>query len=365
METISLLDLKAEYRRIGAEVRDAIARVLEHQQFILGTEVEALEREVAAYCGSKFAIGVSSGTDAILVALMALGIGKGDEVITTAYSFFATAGTIARTGATPVFVDIDPVTFNIDPVQIESRITSKTRVILPVHLFGQMADMQSIARLAAKHRLVVVEDAAQAIGAELGGARIGSLACAATLSFFPTKNLGGYGDAGMVLTNDAKFAARIRSLRVHGSEIRYRHDLVGGNFRLDALQAAVLRVKLRYLSEWTEARRCNAALYRTLLPPQVRLPVEVPGSRHVYHQFVVRHPQRDKLRAHLTQHGIGSEVYYPIPLHLQKCFEGMGQRAGDYPQSERAALESLAIPVHPELTPESVRRVASAIETFR
>jgi len=360
MDAIPLLDLKAQYASIRAEIREVLDRVMDSQQFILGPEVEALEREVAEYCRCRHAVGVSSGTDALLVALMALGVRSGDEVITSAYSFFATAGTIARLGATPVFVDIDRETFNIDPAAIESKITARTRAILPVHLFGQMADMDALLRIAARHKLPVIEDAAQAIGAEAGGERAGGLGEAGCLSFYPTKNLGGAGDGGMVTTNNADLADRLKTLRDHGFRKRYDAEVLGGNFRLDAIQAAVLRVKLRHLDRWTEARQRNAAEYRNSMPPGIGLPVERPG-RHVYNQFVIRHPRRDALMKHLKEQKIGCEVYYPVPLHLQKCFAALGHRPGDFPVSEQAAAETLALPIYPELTPEAIRRVAQAI----
>jgi len=360
MDAIPLLDLKAQYASIRDEVREAVDRVMDSQQFILGPEVDALEREVAEYCHCRHAVGVSSGTDALLVVLMALDLRHGDEVITSSYSFFATAGAIARLGATPVFVDIDAVTFNIDPAGIESKITPRTRAILPVHLFGQMADMDRILELAAKHKVPVIEDAAQAIGAERSGCRAGSIGEAGCLSFFPSKNLGGAGDGGMVTTNNAELADRVRMLRNHGFKTRYHNELLGGNFRLDALQAAVLRVKLRHLDRWTEARQNNAAEYRQVMPPQVALPTEAPG-RHVYNQFVIRHPRRDALIEHLKGQQIGCDVYYPVPLHLQKCFGSLGHRSGDFPVSEQAAKETLALPIYPELTKEMIRRIACAV----
>ena len=359
-DPIPLLDLKAQYASIRDEIRVAVDRVLDSQQFILGPEVEALEREIAAYCGCTHAIGISSGTDALLVVLMALDIRPGDEVITSAYSFFATAGAIARLGARPVFVDVDAATCNIDASGIESRITSKTRAILPVHLYGQMADMRKILEVAARHRLPVIEDAAQAIGAEREGQRAGSVGIAGCLSFFPSKNLGGAGDGGMVTTNDAALAERVRMLRNHGFRTKYHNELLGGNFRLDALQAAVLRVKLRHLDEWTSARQKNAAEYRKHLGPDTKPPAEVPG-RHVYNQFVVRHARRDALIEHLKAQRIGCDVYYPVPLHLQACFQGLGHHTGDFPVSERAARETLALPIYPELTAEMIQRVARAI----
>jgi dTDP-4-amino-4,6-dideoxygalactose transaminase len=360
VEPIPLLDLTAQYATIRDEIRSAVDRVLESQRFILGPEVEAFEREIAAYCGCAHAIGVSSGTDALLVALMALGISPGDEVITPAYSFFATAGAIARLGATPVFVDIDSDTYNIDATKIESRITSRTKAILPVHLFGQMAEMEEILRIAARHRLRVIEDAAQAIGSEQHGRQAGSTGEAGCLSFFPSKNLGGAGDGGMVTTNSAELADRVRMLRNHGFRTRYDNELLGGNFRLDAIQAAVLRVKLRHLDQWTEGRQRNAAEYRKRMPSGVGLPKESAG-RHIYNQFVVRHARRDALMDLLKKEQICCEVYYPIPLHMQTCFKSLGYRPGDFPASEQAARESLALPIYPELTTDRIQRVCDVI----
>lgn len=360
MNAIPLLDLKAQYSSIRDEVRDAIDRVMESQHFIMGPEVEAFEREVAEYCQCRYAVGVSSGTDALLVVLMALGLRPGDEVITSAYSFLATAGTIARLGATPVFVDIDRDTFNIDPAGIERKITAKTRAIMPVHLFGQMADMDEILRIASRHQLPVIEDAAQAIGAEAGGRRAGSMGHAGCFSFYPTKNLGGAGDGGMVTTSNEDLAERLKMLRDHGFKKRYFCEILGGNFRLDAIQAAVLRVKLRHLDLWTTARQRHAAEYRMCMPAGVGLPDEKPG-RHVYNQFVIRHSRRDALMEHLKEQGIGCEVYYPVPLHLQKCFETLGHRTGEFPVSEQASRESLALPIYPELTAEMIQRVALTV----
>jgi dTDP-4-amino-4,6-dideoxygalactose transaminase len=374
---VPLLDLKAQHAAIRDEVREAIDRVLESQHFILGPEVEALEREVAAYSQCQYGIGVSSGTDALLVALMAIDVKPGDEIITTPYTFFATAGSIARLGAKPVFVDIDPTTYNIDPQGIGARITPRTRAILPVHLYGQMADMDPIMEIAQRHNLVVVEDAAQAIGAEYKGRRAGSIGQMGCLSFFPSKNLGGVGDGGMVVTNDAALAERVRLLRGHGAKPKYYHQVVGGNFRLDAIQAAVLRVKLRYLDDWTAARQRNADSYRRLFheaglatdsieegKPGVVLPVDAGYGRHIYNQFVIRAAQRDALQAHLKAAGIGTEVYYPIALHLQACFSDLSYHAGDLPASERAARETLAFPVYPELTEEMQRHVVDAVLGF-
>jgi len=359
---IPLLDLKGQYAAIRDEVREALERVIESQYFILGPEVEALEREIAEYSQCRFAVGVSSGTDALLAALMALNVVAGDEVITTAYSFFATAGVIARLGAKAVFVDIDPATFNIDPARIEARINSRTRAVIPVHLYGQMADMDAILAIARQHQIAVIEDAAQAIGAEHHGRRAGSMGNIGCLSFFPSKNLGGFGDGGMVITNDADLADRIQLLRNHGFRTKYHNEILGGNFRLDAIQAAVLRVKLKYLDRWTESRQRNAALYRQVLQG-AGLPVEQPGGRHIYNQFVIRSPQRDKLITHLKEQGIASEVYYPLPLHLQKCFLDLGYGTGDLPVSEEAARTTLALPIYPELTPEMIRYVACAVNS--
>jgi dTDP-4-amino-4,6-dideoxygalactose transaminase len=360
---VPLLDLKGQYATIRDEVREALDRVIESQHFILGPEVEALEKEVAEYSQCRFAVGVSSGTDALLAALMAFNIGPADEVLTTAYSFFATAGVIARLGATPVFVDIDRETFNIDPASIEAAITNRTRAIIPVHLYGQMADMDAILEIGRRRKIPIIEDAAQAIGAELNGRRAGSLGEMGCLSFFPSKNLGGFGDGGMVITNSTELADRVVMLRNHGFRTRYHNEILGGNFRLDAIQAAVLRVKLKYLDQWTEGRQRNAALYREHIRC-AQLPVERPGRRHIYNQFVIRSSRRDELIAHLKQNEIASEVYYPVPLHLQKCFSGLGYRKGSLPVSEQAAETTLALPIYPELTPEMIRYVAAAINSM-
>ncbi len=365
--SVPLLDLKAQFTAIEDEVRAAMDRVLETQQFIMGPEVTALEREVAEYSQCRFGIGVSSGTDALLVALMALDIGPGDEVVTTPYTFFATAGSIARLGARPVFVDIDPRTYNIDPAGIEAVITARTKAIMPVHLFGQMADMDPIMEIAGRHGLYVIEDAAQAIGAEYRGRRAGSIGHMGCFSFFPSKNLGAFGDGGMVVTDDAALAERIDILRKHGSKPKYYHQYVGGNFRLDALQAAILRVKLKYLDEWTSARQRNAALYRRLFADvdmQVGLPWDAGYGRHIYNQFVIRLAQRDKCVEHLRAQQIGCEIYYPVPLHMQECFADLGYTRGDFPASEGAALETLAIPICPDLTQTHIQTVVASIQHF-
>jgi dTDP-4-amino-4,6-dideoxygalactose transaminase len=360
---LSLLDLKPQFDSIRDEIRVAIDRVIESQRFILGPEVEGLEREISQYSQCAFGIGVSSGTDALLVALMAIDLKPGDEVITTPYSFFATAGCIARLGATPVFVDIEPNSFNIDPRKIEARITKRTRAILPVHLFGQMADMDAIVEISRRHDLIVVEDAAQAIGAEIRGRRAGAFGLLTCFSFYPTKNLGAFGDAGMVTTNDAAMAERVRRLRNHGFSSRYYNEVLGGNFRLDEIQAAVLRVKFKYLEQWTEGRRRNARQYAELLSGQdgVQLPSERSGYRHIFNQFVIQTNRRDALMGRFKEKGIGSEIYYPLPLHLQKCFRYLGNSDGVFPVSESASRETLALPIYPELRPSDIQFVADTI----
>jgi len=367
---IPLLDLKAQYQTIRPEIDAAIQRVLDSQYFILGPEVKAFEREIASYSNCKFGIGVSSGTDALLVSLMAIDIQPGDEVITTPYSFFATVGSIVRLGANPVFVDINPTTFNIDPKQIDSTITSRTRAIIPVHLFGQMTDMDPLMELAEKRGLYVIEDAAQAIGAEYKGRRAGSIGHLGCFSFFPSKNLGAFGDGGMVTTNDENLAERVTLLRNHGARPKYHHHFVGGNFRLDALQAAVLRVKLNYLDQWTAARQLNASKYYELFGQAdlnesfVRLPSDAGYGRHIYNQFVIRSKNRDQLNSFLQSNNIGSAIYYPIPLHVQKCFKDLGFKWGDFPASELAAEESLALPIYPELTQKMQEQIVHTITDY-
>jgi dTDP-4-amino-4,6-dideoxygalactose transaminase len=361
---VPLLDLKAQYATIRDEIRPAVDAVLESQQCILGSTVSECEARLAEYCHTPHAVTVSSGSDALLISLMAEDIGPGDEVITTPYTFFATAGAIARLRATPVFVDIDPTTYNIDATKIEAKITKKTKVILPVHLYGQCADMDAIMDIAARHKLVVVEDAAQAIGAECRGRRAGSMGRYGCFSFFPSKNLGAAGDGGVVTTDDAEVAERLAMLRNHGMKPKYYYGLIGGNFRFDAIQAAIINVKLKYLDGWTASRQSNAARYRRLfeaaglwspLPSPkgrgtegeglVQLPQETPGYRHIYNQFVIRTPRRDALLAHLHEQKIGCEIYYPLSLHEQKCFANLGYKTGDFPESERAAKETLALPI--------------------
>jgi dTDP-4-amino-4,6-dideoxygalactose transaminase len=385
---IPLLDLKAQYRALKSEIDTAIAEVMESQLFILGPKVQECEQAIARYSGCASAVGVSSGTDALLICLMAEGIGPGDEVITTPYTFFATVGSIARTGAKPVFVDIDPLTYNIDPAQIEVKITPRTRAIIPVHLYGQMADMGAILEVARRRGLVVIEDAAQAIGAEYKGRRAGSLGDYGCFSFFPSKNLGAAGDGGMVVTSDIKREAKLRCLRAHGSHPKYYHKLIGGNFRLDALQAALVSVKLKHLDAWTSARQYNAKRYDALFAeaglrvahtsarddigtrslgrgsdqrtPNLLLPSVVTG-RHIFNQYVIRTVDRDRLKAMLGAKGISTEVYYPVPMHLQECFAYLGHAEGDFPASEGAARETLALPIYPELTEDQVRYVVECV----
>ncbi len=370
---VPLLDLKAQYKTLRDQIRPQVDEVFETQYFIGGPQVDGLEKELAAYCGLKHAIGCSSGTDALLLSLWALGVGPGDEVITSPYTFFATVGSIARLGAHCRFVDIDPATYNLDVGRLEAAITHKTKVILPVHLYGQAVDMRPLMAIAHKHKLPVVEDCAQSIGARDADGRmtgaIGTLGC---WSFFPSKNLGGAGDGGFIGTNDDALAHKIRVMRNHGMEPKYFHKLLGGNFRLDALQAAVLRVKLRHLDAWHEGRRRNAADYRKLFAAQklpggtVTLPSERPGAYHIYNQFILRVAagKRDALVKHLQSNGIGVEIYYPVPCHLQECFASEGWKAGDFPQSERAAKETLALPIYPELTAEQKACVVETIAEF-
>jgi dTDP-4-amino-4,6-dideoxygalactose transaminase len=367
--SVPLLDLAAQHKPIRAEIDAAIRAVIDSQHFINGPEVVALEAEVAAYCQARHCIGVSSGSDALLIALMALDVAPGDEVITTPYTFFATAGAIARIGAKPVFVDIDPRTFNLDVSQVEAKVTGKTRVLLPVHLFGQCAEMQPLLEVARRHRLAIIEDAAQAIGAEYQGKRAGSLGDIGCYSFFPSKNLGAFGDGGAVVTSNDALAEKLLLLRNHGARPKYYHKIVGGNFRLDTLQAAVLRVKLRYLDRWTALRQQHAAFYEAALSslPHLHGQVTTPAvvqSRHIFNQYVVRVAKRDALRDHLKQARVGTEVYYPVPMHLQECFANLGHRVGEFPESERAALTTLALPVYPELTASALEYVVEAVSGF-
>jgi dTDP-4-amino-4,6-dideoxygalactose transaminase len=368
---VPLLDLKAQHAQIREEVLAAVIRVIDSQKFILGEEVQTLEKEIALYSNAQFAIGCASGSDALSLALMAAEIGHGDRVITTPFTFFATAGAISRVGAIPVFVDIDPDTFNLDPELVKTAIESHERIraIIPVHLFGGCADMDPIRAIAESRGIAVIEDAAQAIGAEYKGRRAGSLGHMGCFSFFPSKNLGGYGDGGMVTTNDGSLAERLRALRVHGCKKKYIHEWVGVNSRLDALQAAVLRVKFRYLDQWSTRRQENADLYRKLLAEagaRVIAPQAAPyQTRHIYNQFVIRCSDRDRLQANLKEGGVGTEVYYPLPLHLQKCFADLGYKAGDFPISERLADEVLALPVNPDVSGEDIQYICRVLAGFR
>lgn len=368
---VPLLDLAQQHQTLRPELEIALARVLDTNAFILGDEVDKLEQQIADYCDVRHAIGCASGSDAILLALMALGVGPGDEVVTTPYSFFATVSSITRLGAIPVFVDIEADTFNLDPLQIESKITSKTKAIEPVHLYGQCANMSSINDIGRAKNIAIVEDAAQAIGAENDGRRACSMSDVGCISFYPSKNLGGLGDGGMMTTNDDELARKLKALRVHGSEEKYYHKYVGLNSRLDGFQGATLRVKLPHLETWTEARRANAARYRGLftdagVTEQITLPIERPNCRHIYNQYVIRVPdgRRDELRSYLTSREIGTDVYYPVPLHLQECFRYLGYREGDLPESERGARETLALPIYPELAPEQQEYVVECIADF-
>jgi len=362
---VPILDLKAQYAAIKQQVTRAIGEVCENQAFALGPAVAEFEQNVAAYCGSKHAVGVSSGTDALLVSLMALGIKPGDEVITTPFSFFATAGCIVRVGARPVFADVDPDSFNIAPSGIEEKINDRTSAIIPVHLFGQIAEMKAITEIAKRHDLSVIEDAAQAIGASRNGSKAGNFGDYGCFSFYPTKNLGGFGDGGLVTTNNDVLADDIRTLRDHGQKPRYFYKVIGGNFRLDGIQGAVLNVKLKYLDEWNEKRRQNAALYDGLFAGSpVRTPAIDPDNVSIYHQYTVTVPERDKLQKYLADNEIGSAVFYPKPLHLQDCFRELGYKQGDMPVAERLCNEVLSLPVYPELTPEQIEYVAGTVLKF-
>ena len=384
---VPLLDLQAQYQAIKADIDSAIGQVMASQHFILGPTVQKCEKAIADYSACSFGVGVSSGTDALLVCLMAEGIGPGDEIITTPYTFFATAGCIGRLGATPVFVDIDPVTYNLNVAQIESKVTPRTRVIVPVHLFGQMADMDPIMEIAEKRSLAVIEDAAQAIGAEYNGRRAGSIGHYGCLSFFPSKNLGGAGDGGMVVSNDERRANSVALLRAHGSKPKYHHKVIGGNFRLDSLQAAIVSAKLPYLDQWTAGRQRNAERYNELFAqsglevtdtsrafnqggaseakgrPQVILP-SIVTDRHIFNQYVIRVPARDQLKSALDAKGVSTEVYYPIPMHLQECFAYLGYAIGAFPESESAATETLALPIFPELSEQQAEYVVQCVRDF-
>jgi dTDP-4-amino-4,6-dideoxygalactose transaminase len=350
---IQMLDLSEQYQSLRGQVIRKLDEVMSSSRFILGDNVKQLEADVAKYSHASHGVGVGNGSDAIHIALQASGIGEGDEVITTAFTFFATGGAIARAGATPVYVDIDPVTFNIDPCKIEEAITQKTKAILPVHLYGQMADMERIKEIADKYQLAVIEDAAQAIGAEHHGKKVGELGTAATYSFFPTKNLGAYGDGGMIITSDDELAEKARVIRVHGSKPKYYHHVLGYNSRLDELQAAVLNVKFPYLDHWSAERRERAAYYSEKLNDKlsniIQTPVEKEGNYHVFHQYTLRVPNRDRLQSYLKEHGVATMIYYPMPLHVQPVFKDLGYQDGDLPETEKAAKEAISLPMYPEL----------------
>lgn len=367
---IPLLDLNAQHRVIRDEVLAEITRVVDSQKFILGEDVKRFEADAAAYCSAKYAIGCASGSDALFLALLAANIGPGDKVLTTPYTFFATVGAICRAGATPVFADIEPDTFNLDPKQVAGVLAEHRdiRAMIPVHLFGACADMDPLCEIAAERNIVVIEDAAQSIGSEYKGRRAGTLGHMGCFSFFPSKNLGGYGDGGMVTTNDPSLAEKLAALRVHGSRRKYYHDWIGINSRLDALQAAVLHVKLRYLDSWTEGRQRNADVYRQNMA-ELKAPVSVPHpkpyqNRHIYNQFVICGDRRDALQAYLKERGVGTEIYYPLPMHLQTCFSHLGHHAGDFPVAERLAKESLALPVYPELSGDDIAYVCRTVNEF-
>jgi dTDP-4-amino-4,6-dideoxygalactose transaminase len=368
--TVPLLDLRAQFETMRGEIMPRLEAVAESQAFILGEEVKQLEAEIAAYSQAQFGIGCASGSDALMLALMAYGIGAGDEVVTAPYTFFATGGAIHRLGATPVYIDVDADTFNMNVAQLEAVLEKRPNVkaIVPIHLFGACADMDPICQLAGQRGIPVIEDAAQAIGAEYKGRRAGSIGDIGCFSFFPSKNLGCFGDGGMCTAQDAAVADRLRVLRVHGSKKKYYHEVVGVNSRLDALQAAILRVKLRHLDEWTAGRQRNADLYREMIAA-LNVPVTVPRpaeyqTRHIYNQFVIRCERRDELQAFLKENGVGTEVYYPLPLHLQPCFAGLGYKPGDLPVSERLSRESLALPVYPELQADDIEYVVTLLRSF-
>jgi len=364
-----LLDLEPVHTPIRDELRQAVLRVLDSNQYIGGPELETFEREICAYCGVKHAAGVSSGTDALLISLMALNIGPGDEVIVPSYTFFSTAGSVSRLGAKPIFCDINPITFNIDLEKASKLISSRTKAIIPVHLFGQTVAMREIIQISQDNGLHVVEDAAQAIGAKYANKMAGSIGTFGCLSFFPSKNLGGIGDGGLVMTNDGNLYELLLSLRQHGATQRYYHSRIGGNFRMDAIQAAALRIKLHHLDEWTKIRRANAAYYLDSLKDleiqgYIQLPVEVPENFHVYNQFVIRAVNRDALQQYMGDHGIGTAIYYPLPLHLQECFKESGLKRGDLPESEKAAEQTLALPIFPGLTDEQMNLVVEIMRQF-
>lgn len=373
---IPFFELAVQFKSIEMEITSALKEVFQSQQFIMGPQVQALEKTIAQYCKTRYAIGVASGSDALLLSLMALGIGAGDEILLPPFTFFATAGSVSRLGATPVFVDIDPETYNIDPLKIEEKITSRTKAMIPVHLFGQCADMDPLLKIAKERKLYVIEDAAQALGAEykpatgLEGRRAGQMGDIGCFSFYPTKNLGAFGDAGMVVTENPALAEKVRLLRVHGSQPKYFHKWIGINSRLDTLQAAILLVKFKYLETWTEERRKKAKRYQLLFQDLLssvnglKLPTTQYQNRHIFHQYVIRVPERDRLKQYLAEEGIGTDIYYPVPLHLQECYSFLKYRKGDIPNSEKASDEVLALPIYPELTEDQQMMVVDRIKAF-
>ncbi len=373
---VSFFDLAVQFQSVEAEVKSAVDEVFRSQQFILGSKVQELEETIARYCGTRYAIGVASGSDALLLSLMAAGIGSGDEVLLPPFTFFATAGSVSRLGAIPVFVDIDPVTYNLDPSKIEEKLSRKTKAVIPVHLFGQCADMNPLLEITKERKLFIIEDAAQALGAEyqpVDGAeprRAGQMGHLGCFSFYPTKNLGAFGDAGMAVTDDLDLSQKVRLLRTHGSQPKYFHKYVGVNSRLDTLQAAILLVKFKYLEKWTAERQKKAERYRLLFQEllssvdSIRLPAVQYRNRHIFHQYVIRVPERDRLKKFLAEEGIGTDIYYPLPLHLQECYASLGYRRGDLPQSEKASEEVLALPIYPELTEDQQFSVVDRIKAF-
>lgn len=363
-----MLDLSKQYENLKTEILQSLDEVMSSSQFILGDHVKKIETDIADYSNVSHGIGVGNGSDAIHIALQAAGVGEGDEVITTAFTFFATGGAIVRAGATPVFVDIDPITFNIEPSKIEASVTDKTKAIVPVHLYGQMADMEAIKEIADRHNLVVIEDAAQAIGSKQNGKTVGELGTAATYSFFPTKNLGAYGDGGMIVTHDDELAEKARVIRVHGSKPKYYHHVLGYNSRLDEMQAAILNIKFPHLDEWSDKRRERAAIYTELLNEKlsdvVQTPIEKFGNHHVFHQYTLRVPKRNELQAFLKEQGVATMIYYPLPLHVQPVFDNLGYKEGDLPETEKAAKEALSLPMYPELSSENQEYVVRKIVEF-
>ena len=366
---VPLLDLRSQYASIKQDIQGVLEEVCAEQSFILGPHVQKLEQTLASYIGTDHAVGVASGSDALLLSLMEVGVQPGDCVVTVPFTFFASAGVISRLNARPVFVDVSPETFNLDPAQLAEKLTPNVKAILPVHLFGQCADMETILQIADAQGIPVIEDACQAIGAARNGIRAGAFGRTGGFSFFPSKNLGGFGDGGLITTRDSRVAERLRLLRVHGSRSEYHHHFIGMNSRLDALQAAILQVKFQHLAHWTAQRQAHAASYQQMfhecaLDERLTLPIVASGNSHVYNQFTIRTPQRDELSAYLTHHGIGNRIYYPVPLHLQECYQDLGYHKGDFPVSELLSQEVLSLPIYPELTPDHLQYVVDTIKAF-